>query len=195
MKNKWTLGFLFRFAVVFGLLIAPWPGWNEAYSQYFRAFGQWAFNSNDGGRLVVFAPIDPPLESMLDTKLSLGNRALMDTDGKGLIKRTRIDTRSIGWLPTALTIALVAATPVPWFRRLMALATGLVLVHVFIFFSLQTWIWNSSPDVALFTLSRFWKTVTDELAYACMNQLGISFTVPVLIWILVTFKRQDARIA
>ena len=198
MKNKWipgpTLGFLLRFVVVFGLLIAPWPGWNEGYAQYFRAFGQWTFGQDNGPRVVIFAA-DDQAGSTLDTRISLGNRELLDANGKGLIKRTEINTRSIGWVPTALTIALVAATPVPWRRRVLALAAGLLLVHVFIFFSLQTWIWNNSPDVSLLTLSHFWKTVTDELAYAFMNQLGISFTVPVLIWVLVTFKRQDALAA
>jgi hypothetical protein len=191
MKSRPTFGFLLRFAVVFGLLIAPWPGWNEGYAQYFRAFGQWAFSQDDGRRMVVFTANEPP-GSTLDTRLSLGNRELLDASGRGLIKRTEINTRSIGWVPTALTIALVMATPVPWLRRILALGAGLVLVHVFIFFSLQTWIWNNSPDVSLLTLSHFWKAVADELAYAFMNQLGISFTVPVLIWVLVTFKRQDA---
>ena len=194
MKSRPIFGFLLRFAVVFGLLIAPWPGWNEGYAQYLRAFGQWAFSQDDGPRVVVFTANDAP-GNTLDTRLSLGNRELLDAAGRGLIKRTEINTRSIGWVPTALTIALVMATPVRWLRRILALGAGLVWVHVFIFFSLQTWIWNNSSDVSLLTLSHFWKAVADELAYAFMNQLGISFTVPVLIWILVTFKRQDALFA
>ena len=116
---------------------------------------------------------------------------MADSSGKALVKRTDIDSGSVGWVPTALTIALVLATPIPWPRRLTALAGGLVLIHFFIFFTLQTWIWNNSSDVSLMTLSDFWQNVTDQLDYALMNQIGASFSVPVVIWILVTFRRQD----
>ena len=72
-----------------------------------------------------------------------------------------------------------------------ALAGGLVLIQLFIFFSLQAWVWNNSADLSLLTLSSFEQRVIDELDYALMNQLGISFTVPVVIWAIVTFRRQD----
>jgi hypothetical protein len=72
-----------------------------------------------------------------------------------------------------------------------ALAGGLVLIHLFIFFTLQAWVWNNSADVSLATLSAFWKNVADQLDYALMDQLGVSFTVPVIIWIIVTFRRRD----
>ncbi len=62
-----------------------------------------------------------------------------------------------------------------------------MLIHLFIYFTLQTWIWNNSPDLSLMTLSSFWRNVTEELNYALMTQLGASFSVPVLIWILVVF--------
>jgi hypothetical protein len=188
MRNKFArrVGvFLLGFVVVFGLLIAPWPGWNEAYAQYFRGFGL-----GTGNRVVDFRPNTGP-HPELDTELRLGNRALADSTGRALIERTEIPSRSIGWVPTALTMALVLATPIPWRRRLTALLGALVLIHLFIFFSLQTWVWDNSPGVSLLTLSAFWQNVTDQMSYALINQLGASFSVPVIIWIVVTFRRQD----
>ena len=41
------------------------------------------------------------------------------------------------------------------------------------------------------TISPWEKEALDELSYTLINQLGASFSVPVLIWILVTFRRQD----
>ena len=38
----------------------------------------------------------------------------------------------------------------------------------------------NSPDLSLLTLSAFEQRVVGELNYALMNQLGISFTVPVV---------------
>ena len=94
-------------------------------------------------------------------------------------------------MPTALTAALVLATPISWRRRLIALAGGLVLIHLFILVSLQSWIWNNSTGVSLLALSSFWQQAADDLNYTLMNQLGVSFSVPVIIWVLVTFRRQD----
>jgi hypothetical protein len=183
--------FFLRFMVVFGLLIAPWPGWNGIYAHYFQALGQMAFNPGESKRVVEFKPNTGEFPQ-LDTQVTLGNLALADSSGRALVKRTEIDTRSIGWVPTALTGALVAATPIPWRRRLTALFAVLVLIHLFIFFTLQIWVWNNSSDVSLLSLSTFWQSVTDEMNYALLNQLGASFSVPVVIWILVTFRRKDA---
>jgi hypothetical protein len=187
------LGFLLRFAVIFGILILPWPGWNRAYAQYFQSLGQMVFNStSETPRRVLFGPASGKIPGM-DTRLRLENLALADSTGKGPVKQTEIDTRSIGWVPTALTLALILATPIPWKRRLAACAGGLVLIHLFLFFTLQAWIWNNSVELSLLTLSAFWQRVVGELDYELMDQLGVSFTIPLVIWIIVTFRRQDAR--
>ena len=47
-------GFLLRFVLIYGLLIFPWPGWNELYGEYFRGLGQVVFSRDDGNRLVLF---------------------------------------------------------------------------------------------------------------------------------------------
>lgn len=180
---------------IFGLLIVPWPGWNECYGHYFREIGQLAFSRDEGKRIVVLSPSNAAdAAAGLDTQIALGNRDLLDSSGRGLTKKTGFNTRSIGWVPTALTVALIAATPIPLVRRFWALVGGLILVHGFILFSVQTWIWNNSTDVSLLSLSAFWKEVADDLDYTLIDQLGASFSVPVLIWILVTFRRQDDSI-
>ena len=67
-----------------------------------------------------------------------------------------------------------------------------MLIHLFIFLSIQSWVWDNSTELSLLQLSAFWQRVAGELDFALMNQLGVSFTVPVVIWIFVTFRRQDA---
>ena len=181
-----------RFTVIFGLLIFPWPGWNEMYGSYFRALGQTVFSRQDEQRVILFQPYHEQHGfSSLDTQMTLGNRALADSTGKGRAELINMDSRSLGWMPTALTMALILATPVPWRQRAWALVWGFLLIHAFILFSLQVWIWDESPTLSLFTLSPFSQRIIDELQYALITQLGASFSVPILIWILVTIRREN----
>ena len=195
MKSKFArgpaLGFLLRFVFIFGLLIVPWPGWNQAYSRYFQSLGQMVYSfSFDSQRKVIIQPSSGEHPG-LDTRMILENTALTDKGDRNGLRATELDSRSIGWVPTALTAALVLATPIPWRRRLIALSAGLVLIHLFVLLCLQSWIWSESSAVSLLSLSGFWQQAADDLNYTLMIQLGASFSVPVVIWILVTFRRQD----
>jgi hypothetical protein len=186
------LGFLIRFVVVFGLLILPWPGWNEFYGQGFRAIGNAVFARQDENCILYFeAHRQTRGFSAVDTRITIGNRHLMDSNGKGPVTLLELNTRFVGWLPTALTIALIVATPVPWRRRWWALFWGVLLIHAFILFSVAVYIWNESTTVSLVTLSPLWKEIADALEYTLVVQMGASFSIPVLIWIAVLFRRQD----
>jgi hypothetical protein len=192
LSPKQIIGPVLRFGVIFGLLIFPWSGWNQLYSSYFRALGTAAFSRDNDQRIVYFEPhaVQHGFSS-LDTLVTLGNRALADSNGNARVKEIDLDTRSLGWMPTALTMALILATPVPWRQRAWALAWGMLLIHAFILFSLQVWIWDESTDLSLADISPFLQTVMDNLEYTLITQLGASFSVPLLIWILVTFRRKD----
>jgi len=184
--------FVWRFALIFVLLIIPWPGWNKTYDHYFRALGELAFSRDDNKRLVRFtAPPEQPGHPELTTQMTLGNRDLMGANGTGLGEVVDLDTRSIGWVPTALTASLILATPIRWRRKAWAMFWGLLLVHGFILFSLQMWIWNEEPELSLLTLSPLAKQIVDDTQYLLITQLGASFSVPVLIWLLVSFRRED----
>ena len=192
MSSRPILVGLARFAVIFGLLILPWPGWNGIYGSYFRALGGAAFSRPDDRRMVWFEP--HPVRhgfSSLDSQMTLGNRDLIDKSGHGLAEIMGLDTRSIGWMPTALTIALILATPVPWRQRGWALLWGLLLIHAFILFSLQVWIWDESSAVSLLAVPPVGQTILDALQYTLLTNIGAGFSVPLLIWILVTFRRED----
>jgi 4-amino-4-deoxy-L-arabinose transferase-like glycosyltransferase len=191
-QTRLVLGAVLRFAIIFGVFLIPWPGWNDLYSAYFRALGESVFGHTEEQRIVTFEPRHMEHGfSSLDTKMTLSNRALLDSSGHGRAKATTLDTRSIGWIPTALTLALILATPVSWKQRGWALVWGLVLVHLFILFSLQVWIWDYSADVSLMAPSPFLQRILDEMDYTLITQLGASFSVPILIWIVVTIRKEN----
>jgi len=185
------VGFLWRFVLAYGLLIFPWPGFNKTYSGYFRALGQMTFSRETGPRYVQFEAVPAELHHRLDTRIALANRAQADHAGNVLVRYLELDTRGVGWVPTALLLALILASPVPWRRRGVALVWGLLAVHGYILFSVACDIWNNSVDLLLLTLSAFWKSVVEGLDETLVTQMGVSFVVPVFIWMLVTLRRQD----
>jgi len=195
-RARTIIGFVCRFAVIYGLLIIPWPGWNDLYARYFESLGQTVF-SRDGEKCVVTF-VNHPLQhgfTSLTTDMIIRNRDQINPSGKTPAKVVNLDTRSIGWVPTALTLSLILATPIPWLRRMRATLLGMLLIHGFILFSLQASIWNNSTDLSILTLTPFWKWIVDGLDYTLLTQLGASFSVPVLIWIVVTFNRKDTVLA
>jgi 4-amino-4-deoxy-L-arabinose transferase-like glycosyltransferase len=190
-----VLGFVGRFALVYLLLTIPWPGWNGAYSHYFQALCRTIFAPEDGKRLLTITPYqDPNPFHQIDTRITLSNHDLLNQP-KGSTAYLDLDTRSIGWVPTALTAALILATALPWRRRAWALFWGLFWIHVFIIFSVSVHIWYNSEKVSLVTFSPIGETIAEGLDYTLLVQLGVSFSMPVLIWILVTFRRKDVVIA
>jgi len=183
---------LLGFTLLYGLLIAPWPGWNDAYGGYFRALGRASFPDSGGRRLIRFEAAHTG-QTSIDTSITIANRDKADAKGHIPAEVLGLDTRSVGWVPTALILALTAASPVPWRRRLWALAWGLLLVHLFILLSVSCYIWDESADLALTTISPFWKVVADGLVETLITQLGVSFVAPALIWVIVTFRVRDFR--
>lgn len=190
--SKLILGFLVRFFIIYGLLIYPWPGWKEVYGEGFRAVGNALYSSDNEKRTIHFeAHEETKGFAAIDSRIVLTNPNLVDENNKTPTSNLGFDSWSICWLPTALTMAFILATPIPWKRRLWALLWGLVLIHLFLWFSVQAYIWDESTNVKLITLSPFWKNIAEGLVYILILQMGASFSVPLVIWILVTFKRED----
>jgi hypothetical protein len=178
--------FLCRFVVLYGLLIVPWPGWKAAYGRWFRGFNQLVFASNDR-RILQFEPT-PDARSPLDTQIALANRARIDALGRAPGKRLGLDSRGVGWIPTALFAAMTLASPLGWRRRIWVLLGGLLLIHGYIVFSVGCYICNQSADLGLVTLTPLAKAVAGGLEETLVTQLGPSFAVPALLWLLLSFR-------
>jgi hypothetical protein len=183
-------GFLVRFVIGYALLIVPWPGFGSLYSGYFRTLGQTVLG-RDSGRLVRFEAVPAQLHHLLDTRVLLAKLKPGESGATFQVSYLELDARGIGWVPTALMVALVVATPVSWRRRGWALLWGLLAVHIFILCGLAAAVWNTSADLQLVNFPPFWKQVLAGLDETLITQLGASFVVPVVIWMLVTLRSQD----
>lgn len=179
------------FGLAFGLLIAPWPGWGERYARGLHRCGEAIFDPFGAKGVVRFQ--FTPEGTLHDTTIFLGNKDMVER-GKMPAARVLLSTRYVAWLPTALVAALVLATPIPWRRRLWALAWALVLIHAFIGFILWLMIlhqYNDTPALSLFLLKPFPEKILRALYQVLVTYTGAFFAVPVLIWLLVSFRRED----
>jgi len=189
MSRSTLKKFLVRFALVYVLLNLPWPGFREAYSAYFRAFGGMVFTKDTERSQVSFETPEPYSPRPHDTRVVIVNKALMNYDGSGPVRNLDFDAVAVGWRPLALLAALVVATPIPWRRRVRALAFGTLGLHAFFLVFLGVAIWNESTEISLLTLTPFWKSALNGLKTVMVSQLGLC--LPVLIWGLVTFRVGD----
>jgi len=186
-KNRELLRFATIFALAYGLLITPWHGWNERYADYYRNLGTWVFASWPGKQLVRFEKNAAPLRVNLNTSITVGNRSLVDAQGRFSAVVLQVDTRSLAWMPTALLAALILATPLPWRRKIRAMLVGLIAIHAYILLITGIWITNNADKVALITMNKWQKNSMEMLEYTFIEQLGLSFVIPVVIWAFVSF--------
>jgi len=183
--------FLLGFAVAFGALVAPWPGWNAAYGALFRGGAAAVFSDGHGRILVRFRRAEHPPRAEIDTEIVVADRAQIGRDGRGPANVLGLDTRSVGWIPTALVLALIVATPVGWRRQWRALVLGLAVVHVYILLVVGVYLWNETAGAVPVSFLPYWAGLGGGLEETLVTQLGPSFAVPALIWVAVTFRRED----
>ncbi len=144
--------FAISFFLIYGVLIMPWPGWHKAYGHFYQGMGNALF-ANAAEKLYLFC--GPNFEKVwpknFDTLVTMANRDRLDASGNGPLIRLGLDSWQVGWKPTALSISLSLATPIPWRRRFSALFWSVCLTQCFIFFSLGFFIWNESTRISLLT--------------------------------------------
>jgi hypothetical protein len=180
--------FLLRLVALYALLIVPWPGWADAYARGYRAAGDWLFGDFGGDGIVRFEPPERRKEQV-DTQITIGNRRT-----RGKPQTADHSARLTGYLPTALFVALVLATPVAWRRRLLSLAVGLALVHALVALRVCVALlygFSQPTAVALFAPGPFWAAALRHTFQIVTVWVSFAFVAPLFIWALVTLRRSD----
>jgi len=180
--------FLLKAALIYAVLMIPWPGVREGYRAGFRAVGNVMFSSLKGGMASVrFEPYGEP-DPHKDTEL-----VLRKPPRSG---RTEIGVDYLSYRPTAFLVALVLATPVPWRRRSLALLVGLVFINLFIAFRVWLRVFDALSDgnvLSVYALSEFWKNVVRMGVTVLVRAPVPTYIVPAFVWLLVSFRRGDLQ--
>lgn len=179
-----ALRFALRLLLVYGLFITPWPGLKSGYGSLFRTCGNGLLHASGFRGIVEFRP---PTEYHVDWDVE------MHMKNPKTQERWHVEYSSRGWgyLPTAAFVALILATPLAWSRRWIALTMGLVFVHLFIALRVGSVLlygmyWGGAIQLG---------EVQAKAAYVMLegfsNSPVATFVVPVVIWLMVTFRRSD----
>jgi hypothetical protein len=171
-----------------GLAVIPRPVFRQSYARGFRAATGALFGYFPPNGLTRFEAPDIAT-TIQDSAVRFKNRRT------GMVSPPiGFSAWLMGYLPLAALVALTLATPVPWSRRWKALGWGVLWIHVFVLlrvFTLVLFGFCGPPPVGLFYPGPFWAQVIEITS----NIIGVSpvttFVVPILIWIVVCFRRED----
>lgn len=185
-RTRPVLGSLLRFFLLYGLLMAPWPGVRDFYRDRFVGGSGFAFGLVVSRKTVAIGPNDPHVGAQ-DTVVEVRHPK------RGPLQ-LKINSGEVAYLPTAILISLIVASPMSKRRRLGALVAGLVLVNVFILLRLAVMMQyvatlpmpgNPSDPVSLWI-----KTVSAAAIFVGVGP-GFSCIVAVMIWVIVLVRKED----
>lgn len=180
--------FLILVGVTYGLLIVPWPGVRDIYGSMYMEVANATLGSRGGALEIRFRrPKQGTTAQGQDIELAARETATYR------VRRVPINTRLDGYLPTALLLSLTLATPIGWTRRGWAIILGMGCMHLLIAARLGIAILKAlvtSPPYFQ-DLSAFWIRATHAAYGLAMQSPASSFLIPIVIWGLVTLRRDD----
>lgn len=185
-SRKQIAGFFVRLILVYGVLVAPWPGVKSGYASLYRSVATTVFRTMIPGGIVRFEPMSDPYRKF-DTNIQFLNTR------SGARQTAITSSRDPAFFQTIFLISLILATPLPWRRRGWAMVVGLMLLHVFIFGKvLITLLYGfTRPQMALFAPAPIWKTLLSVANRIVVGDLLALLFVPLLIWIVVSFREKE----
>jgi hypothetical protein len=149
------------FALVLGILLAPWPGWGRIVAAGFTDYANAIAHTLGIGdaaqqRFSTASPVNPS-DSADEWIVKVRS---------GTPRSVSIDTRILAYTPIAVLLALAAATPMPRRRKLVALALGMaaMLIRLSLVFVLPAW------------------TVAQLYFLVVINPSAMSYFAPLIAW-------------
>ncbi len=185
-RSRSILGFSARLIVVYGLLLAPWPGINSSIASLYCSCGNAVFGSVAREGVVLFHPIKTPTAT-IDTHIHVRN---LRTDGDYTVG---VRGRNEAYLPLAVFVALALATPMPWRRRFGSLLLGLVAVVAvilgrhFVLVLFQC----AHPSVGLLAPVYPWNMVLATGKILAADDIVMSMAASFLVWLVVCFRPRE----
>ena len=184
LRRDWVRSFGIRLAIVYALLVIPWPGVEAGFSALYRGTTNALFTTVG---LEKYLRLDVPAVYYPrgDVELTITNP---QTQG-----RLRIEhgSRDWGFLPLAAGLALTLAIPPPWSGRVRS---GIVLMGlIFLFVILRIGV-ASVYGLGSVRVVSMGPAVLKAIGSFMMGFSATpitSFVVPVILWLLMLYRSFD----
>jgi len=185
-RRSSILAFLGRLIVLYGLLIAPWPGVESGFLSVYCACASAVFGSMVRGGAVTLYPAESPTVSY-DGFLRVTNRR---TGGAYILG---VHSRTEAYLPLAVFIALAMATSLPWRRRFASLLFGLPVVLMIILgrHIVMVLFECARPSVGLLVPAYPWDVVLTTGMGLAASDVVTSMAASFLVWLVVCLRPRD----
>jgi len=171
--------FLLLFAVLFGLLGWPWPGQRQVVGAFFRMEARFALGVALPKHSFRVESVPDPQPATLDTRVIVADNESHGADGAKPALTIAFDSVSLGWIPLAMFLALVVATPLLWIKRLKALVVGALVTELIVAATIAV---NVSYSLATTALPAWERSTLMFANHLLMENLWFSFVPPFLLW-------------
>lgn len=195
-RRNLIVRFLGGAALIYGGLMLIWPVLEGAFTTACEHTGRSIFGEFGKDGVCRFS--QQYLDDELMLRVDMANRNYRREDGLAPAMESYFLPHLTVYLPVVMLLALVLATPLPWKRRVFALVSGSILTTMFVACRVGTqilWRFQNSTDerIHLYDLGPVPNAVLDGLYTLFENPFGPSLLAVVLIWLLVSFRREDMR--
>ena len=190
-KRSQLVNFAVRFGLIFCLLVIPWPGLREGYAHIFQLESRAlikvalpATGSSVGGATESG-------QRWADTRIVLNPSGETTVERRLSSRTVLLDSRSLGWMPLAMMLAMIGATPLIQ-RHLWHALLAFGLVNMCIGLTVVMAVCH-----ALYPLeSSGWRGWIFLFAdHLLVENLWTSFVIPALAWFGLLMPRLNAKIA
>jgi hypothetical protein len=168
----------------------PITYFDNVYGKYYRAVSNRVFkNFGEHG----FAFFKETKDKTI-THFEIGNSTQVLSNGYTPTATFDFNTKSRGYIPTALLISLILSAPVSLRRKTIAILVGMVMITALIM--VKQW-YNilymaiQKKELALFNFSESEQERIMFIYNNYTNYSGPTLILAVAIWMLVTFRRKD----
>jgi hypothetical protein len=160
----------------------------------FRAGANVLFHSMGSNRVVLFEPFDDP-RGVFDTKMSIGSDAL---GYPSYPSSMGINSVRQAYVPPALVVAVILATPMVWPRKWRTLLLGLLLALGFIAIRVGVALLHGfsrlgegSQRMLEVSGSEAWLLRQGDQILT--GDLHMTYIAPLLIWLIAAVRIEDLR--
>lgn len=189
-----AIGWFFAKVIAFyliGVMAWNWAGADRPYLYVFRETHTQLFRTlhRMGSPWVVVLAQPEKAAGTFDTDLNVLNTTNKTIGTQPLKGQYR------AFAPTLLLCSLVLATPVTWARRGIALFIGCIVLQMWIalgIFLLVLKAYVTPGELMLYAWGDTSRSVLNFITEVISTSTATQFAVPVLVWVLVTFRASDA---